>query len=503
MRRLLAILLLATGLVPSRAAASPAEAGRATAPVVTMLYGTDRFFQANRGRFTGKPGSTVHYGRATVVLDSEYPRQSGHPTPWLSYTPRTGSSPERVEFSPLEARAFDESVSADPTSDLFVFIHGFNTDFEAAVQRAAHLAYDLQLPGTPILFSWPSRGTLRAFRQDTRVAGDAEELDRVAAFLTRVLRHSGARRVHLIAHSLGTRILCGALARVDDRWTPRVASIVLISPEIGADAFRALFEGPRGLRERFVDRGCPVVAYVSARDEALRLAVRANREQRLGEGGARRSLLPGLTTIDASRVSVDCGFCHAWDDRDGIINDLYLSLGQGLPPSRRLLTRRVKDGLPYYEVFDGVHRVRHADDYNWALATRVSPLVNEARLGLRVDHPLQFWLSVRNLSYPNALDVRWEPRRSHWRPFAEVGFTYLHSRGTGPVVSGGAMRYSLGLQYVWDSGWGMGAGLDVLDSLWENGPRPADRVLRSLLGNEGFPGSQVHFQLTKYFFLGV
>jgi esterase/lipase superfamily enzyme len=38
----------------------------------------------------------------------------------------------------------------------FVFIHGYNVDFEAAVKRTAQLSRDMRFPGALILYNWAS-----------------------------------------------------------------------------------------------------------------------------------------------------------------------------------------------------------------------------------------------------------------------------------------------------------------------------------------------------------
>ena len=47
----------------------------------------------------------------------------------------------------------------------FVFIHGFNVAFEAAVKRTAQLNRDMKFPGAPILYSWASGAAKRLLRQ--------------------------------------------------------------------------------------------------------------------------------------------------------------------------------------------------------------------------------------------------------------------------------------------------------------------------------------------------
>ena len=51
-----------------------------------------------------------------------------------------------------------ELVGRSSRKEAFVFIHGFNVDFDDAVYRTAQLAYDLGFDGAPILYSWPSVG---------------------------------------------------------------------------------------------------------------------------------------------------------------------------------------------------------------------------------------------------------------------------------------------------------------------------------------------------------
>jgi esterase/lipase superfamily enzyme len=46
-----------------------------------------------------------------------------------------------------------DSVTEDPDSSLFVFIHGFGVSFEDAARRTAQLSYDLGFKGVPVLYS--------------------------------------------------------------------------------------------------------------------------------------------------------------------------------------------------------------------------------------------------------------------------------------------------------------------------------------------------------------
>lgn len=108
-------------------------------------------------------------------------------------------------------RTLREEFSArnDAERSALVFIHGFNVVFDDAAYRTAQVSFDLGFHGVPMMYSWPSQGKLRAYD------GDEETTDwsspHLQAFLERVARESGAKRIHIIAHSMGNRVLTKAL----------------------------------------------------------------------------------------------------------------------------------------------------------------------------------------------------------------------------------------------------------------------------------------------------
>lgn len=83
-----------------------------------------------------------------------------------------------------------------------VFVHGYNTPFDAAVYRATQIVHDAGYDGAPILFTWPSGGRAVDYvfydRDSANAARDALEQ------LLRSLAKSGVRRIDIVAHSMGT-----------------------------------------------------------------------------------------------------------------------------------------------------------------------------------------------------------------------------------------------------------------------------------------------------------
>ena len=226
--------------------------------------------------------------------------------------------------------------------ELFVFVHGYNVTFKDAARRTAQMAYDLEFPGAPVLFSWPSlgKGTLAGYREDERTAEWCEE--HVMDFVTVIARESGARRIHLIAHSMGNRVLTGVLRRLAytgrNRSQPEFNEVILTAPDVDADTFK-LAIAPRitGMAER-------VTVYASQNDVALKASAAIHAVgSRLGQGG--RSLraflrFPKIDMIDASGVDTSLfAINHSYyGDSPTVLNDIANVLIGARADSRGLKT---------------------------------------------------------------------------------------------------------------------------------------------------------------------
>jgi esterase/lipase superfamily enzyme len=130
--------------------------------------------------------------------------------------------------------------------DLLIYVHGFDNTFEDAVLRSGQLKYDTDFSGNVLAFSWPSLGSMTPedYKNDT---GRAEKSVRALAdlleFASTAARNSQpARKVHVIAHSLGNRLLLSAIHNLAARevWKPDekyLGQIVMAAPDVGAIQF--------------------------------------------------------------------------------------------------------------------------------------------------------------------------------------------------------------------------------------------------------------------------
>lgn len=255
-----------------------------------------------------------------------------------------------MDVKPESADAFSEAlkqrVSQSPDKDAFVFVHGYNVTFEAAAQRTAQMAYDLKFPGAPIFYSWPSQGNLLDYTVDeTNVAWTVPHLK---DFLLTVAQRSGARAVHLIAHSMGNRALTSALQTLSYEQkggVPLFHEVILTAPDIDADVFR------RDIAPAIVKTASRVTLYASSNDEALAMSEKMHGYPRAGDSGAQLVVIPGIDTIDVSSVDTSL-LGHSYYGSNGtVLADLLDLLNGSKPPQQRPWLQPMQLGTMLYWAF--------------------------------------------------------------------------------------------------------------------------------------------------------
>lgn len=322
------------------------------ASVVRVFYATDRNQTAIPGSDVGydanrSPNGRLHYGLCEVSIPKVH--KTGH---------LESPSILRLEFRPdpnkhillqqtltLSEQEFFTQVTASvqnsPLRDAFVFVHGYNVSFEDAARRTGQIAFDLQFAGAPIFYSWPSRGHLADYLQDeTNVAWSAPHFER---FLHLLAQFTGAARIHVIAHSMGNRAVCEALASMsrDPSTSLRLTHLVLAAPDIDAQTFAEL----AGALQRLTAR---ITLYESSNDKALQASKRLHGNPRAGEP---LLILPGLDTIDASAIDTDFLGHSYFSDNWPLLADIHSILARDESPSLRFGLIAMQDTQGNYYSF--------------------------------------------------------------------------------------------------------------------------------------------------------
>ena len=248
-----------------------------------------------------------------------------------------------VFFEDLRAR-----IAESEGREAVLFIHGYNVSFEDAARRTAQLGVDLGIdraPLAPIMYSWPSQADFLWYSIDSNntefAAGKLEE------FLRGIAARADARKVHLVAHSMGNRVLTKALMRMNDPITRSddtiFREVVLTAPDVDTQDFedRIADEILNGF-QRFT-------LYASSNDNVLLLSKGYNGNPRLGDSGDGIFVHDLIDTIDVSNLDTGLDGHTYYGDNESVVSDLYLLLRDGeAPEDRPRLQRRPKDDLFYW-----------------------------------------------------------------------------------------------------------------------------------------------------------
>jgi esterase/lipase superfamily enzyme len=294
----------------------------------------------------------------------------------------------------------------------FIYVHGFETTFDEAARRAAQLAYDLDFDleqdfrGVPMLFSWPSRGELDAYGADYDAS--FESIDAFNRFLDLVKHQAGIRRVHVIAHSMGNRVVTEALYARGQRAEPLVDQLVLAAPDVWASRFKNRF-----LRT-LPSLAARVTLYVSDQDRALIASSRIRKgEPRAGEvAGGLLDASRGVDRFDAVNASTL--------RTDFLGHGYYASQGSMLGDIYCLLKGTPAKGRPLLALAGAAWQFRSPEELEKLAPTPCAAAVPPVRpvSGPRVEaFP---WLSVAAAVLIGAavlfLAIRWQRRRRGMPP---------------------------------------------------------------------------------------
>jgi len=227
--------------------------------------------------------------------------------------------------------------------EVAVFIHGYNVTFSTAALYTCQLSWDWGFQGVPILYSWPSHGTLLAYPRDEESARLTE--GHLRLFLQEILVKSAATNVHLVAHSLGCRVLTEVLKTFEGEANqPLFGEVVLAAPDINRVGFLqdVAHTLPRVARR--------VTLYASSTDKALRASNSLHQYARAGSAGADLTVCGGIDTIDASEVDTSLLGHNYLVKSPAVIEDIADVICRGLPLEERNLTRETRDGLIYWKL---------------------------------------------------------------------------------------------------------------------------------------------------------
>lgn len=337
---------------------SMAESEKEDWSVVPVFYGTDRerkstnTERADKIAYDWQRGRRLELGRALVTIPKDHvvpmvERPWAIRIPYINVTLYEAEEDPKEHFTIQELKALTREEFLDLVrtrlagstrfkDQALVFVHGYKTTFENALYRTAQISYDLKFDGAPFLYSWPSGGTLQGYTYDRESTAQAEPYLR--KFLEMVVNDTGAKKVSIIAHSMGNQLLLRVLQDLK-RSLPDgvlVSQLILAAPDVDRDSFEYIVGSIRGIAEG-------ITLYSAANDQALQISRRVN-------GGIPRAgdvpddgpiILEGVDTIDATASSMDSiGINHSgYAENNALLEDIGRLISSGLrPPEKRVPT---------------------------------------------------------------------------------------------------------------------------------------------------------------------
>jgi esterase/lipase superfamily enzyme len=235
-----------------------------------------------------------------------------------------------------------DRVSQDPEKKALIFVHGYDVDFDEAARRLGQITYDLGFAGAPILYSWPSKGAL------LRYSADEATIDWVTPhfenFLHLVAEQTGVTTMFVVAHSMGNRVISGALKAIADKGQtlkPTLKEIVMAAPDIDAGVFQQLAAAIQTTGGRFT-------IYESSKDLALVASHTLHDFPRVGDTSPTVHVFDGYDVIEATKV--DTGFLgHSYVFESGSILADVFELFKGMNADKRLrLVPMIVEGKNYW-----------------------------------------------------------------------------------------------------------------------------------------------------------
>jgi esterase/lipase superfamily enzyme len=337
-----------------RSLEAPESSGPRAVVTLPVFYGTNRKREdgdGTRAVYTSQRATNLDFGVADVSIPLRHRlgRVEG-PRLWrleVSEDPARHVTIHTVE--PLDREGFTGRMggalaSADER-DALVFIHGYHVSFDEALRRTAQIAYDLKFPGCAVLFSWPSYGNLIGYLKDGSNAEWA--FPDFRDFLNLMLTKMGARTVHVIAHSMGSRLLLDALDRFDVRALPagsaQLGQVVFAAPDVDAETLQRTARTLPG-------RATRLTFYMSSNDLALRVSRLLHGHNR---AGADLFVIDGIDTVDASQADTSLiGLGHSYyGSQRSILSDLCTLINSSLHPARRFDVDAATSDIGLYWVY--------------------------------------------------------------------------------------------------------------------------------------------------------
>ncbi len=303
-----------------------------------VWFATNRAYSAaaaGKRSFADKIGEQLTCGRCIVNIPVDRHTKGNVESPswWQLRDPKKHFTIRGIEV--LKKSSFADQLD---DRDVLLFVHGFSNTFEGAIFRTAQIHHDLGFVGRPLAFCWPSLGKLNEYEADQALADESVGalLELLVALCSRMDQQDGSAeegaKIHIIAHSMGNRLLLQAMYRLARTESVHVGSrrfgqIILAAPDVGAIMFNNLVP-------YVVEAAGQTTYYYCSYDAALSVSREINRYEPVG---LMAYFDDGICTINANGVGTSFLSSHDYyaSTRE-VLADIGLMVNRGLAPEQRM-----------------------------------------------------------------------------------------------------------------------------------------------------------------------
>ncbi|MEW6124480.1 MAG: alpha/beta hydrolase [Pseudomonadota bacterium] len=268
---------------------------------VQMIVATTRATVSGGDLYGGERARAPGFAEITVSIPPDGTRAIGE-VQW----PKSVPGNPQTDFVTTEADIvtqkqaeawFNKRIRATPGRRALVFIHGYNNRFEDAVFRFAQIVHDSRTDVVPVLFTWPSRGSLLAYGYDRESASYSR--DALERLLTFMAKDPNVGEISILAHSMGNWVTMEALRQMairNGRVPAKIKTVMLAAPDVDVDIFANQMADIGPNRPDFT-------VFVSQDDKALQVSQKVwGSRARLGQVDP--AVEPYRTQFEAENISV-------------------------------------------------------------------------------------------------------------------------------------------------------------------------------------------------------
>lgn len=250
--------------------------------------------------FTGERGSGLMIDAVTISIPPDANREIGQ----VQWPKRLPADPQKefttVAIDPITNEKEGEAWlkgHVPKSRRVLVFVHGFNNRYEEAVYRFAQIVHDSKADVVPVVFTWPSRGSIFDYNYDKESTNYSR--DALEDLLTQIARNPAVGEVTVMAHSMGTWLAVESLRQMAirrGRIDPKIGNVILAAPDLDVDVFGQQYQS-------FAGKGPHFTLFVSRDDRALTLSKRiSGNVERLGHIDV--STEPYRSQLEAAGITV-------------------------------------------------------------------------------------------------------------------------------------------------------------------------------------------------------